>query len=145
MQKTCLFALLLLISSVGFSQQPGKAELEKERAAIQREIDDVKRSLDETRRNKKASLAQLNAVQKKLQLRQREISVINQQMDLIEGSINQGWKDMSKLKKELDTLKTQYSKSVVYSYKNRSSYDFLNFIFSANSFNDALKRVSYLK
>jgi septal ring factor EnvC (AmiA/AmiB activator) len=66
-------------------------------------------------------------------------------MNLIEGDINQGWRDITKLKKELDTLKLQYGKSVVYSYKNRSNYDFLNFIFSASSFNDALKRVSYLK
>ena len=145
MQKTCLSALLLLVSLVAFTQQPGKAELEKQRAAIQKEIDDVRRSLDETKRNKKTSLAQLNAVQKKLQLRQREINVINQQMNLIEGDINQGWRDITKLKKELDTLKLQYGKSVVYSYKNRSNYDFLNFIFSASSFNDALKRVSYLK
>ena len=145
MQKTCLSTLLLLISLVAFCQQPGKAELEKQRAAIQKEIDDVKRSLDETKRNKKTSLAQLNAVQKKLQLREREINVINQQMNLIEGDINQGWRDITKLKKELDTLKLQYGKSVVYSYKNRSNYDFLNFIFSASSFNDALKRVSYLK
>ena len=145
MHKTCLSALLLFISLVAFTQQPGKAELEKQRAAIQKEIDDVRRSLDETKRNKKTSLAQLNAVQKKLQLRQREINVINQQMELIEGDINQGWRDISKLKKELDTLKLQYGKSVVYSYKNRSNYDFLNFIFSASSFNDALKRVSYLK
>lgn len=145
MQKTCLSVILLLASLVAFTQQPGKAELEKERAAIQKEIDDVKRSLDETKRNKKTSLAQLNAVQKKLQLRQREINVINRQMELIEGDINQGWRDITKLKKELDTLKLQYSKSVVYSYKNRSNYDFLNFIFSASSFNDALKRVSYLK
>ncbi|MES1222272.1 MAG: peptidoglycan DD-metalloendopeptidase family protein [Bacteroidota bacterium] len=145
MYKICLSALLVCFTLMAVAQQPGKAELEKERAAIQKELDDVKRSLDETKRNKKASLAQLNAVQKKLQLRQREINVINQQMDLIEGDINQGWRDISKLKKELDTLKLQYAKSVVYSYKNRSSYDFLNFIFSANSFNDALKRVAYLK
>ncbi|MEO5682225.1 MAG: peptidoglycan DD-metalloendopeptidase family protein [Chitinophagaceae bacterium] len=145
MYKICLSALLICISLVAFSQQPGKGELEKQRAAIQKEIDDVKRSLDETKRNKKTSLAQLNAVQKKLQLRQREINVINQQMNLIEGDINQGWRDITKLKKELDTLKLQYGKSVVYSYKNRSNYDFLNFIFSAGSFNDALKRVSYLK
>jgi len=145
MYKIGLSALLLCISLVAISQQPGKAELEKERAAIQKEIDDVKHSLDETKRNKKASLAQLNAVQKRLQLREKEINVINQQMNLIEGDINQGWRDITKLKKELDTLKLQYGKSVVYSYKNRSNYDFLNFIFSASSFNDALKRVSYLK
>ncbi len=145
MLKTCLFVLLFFCGLAAVAQQPGKADLEKERAAIQKEIDDVKHSLDETKRNRKASMAQLNAVQRKLQLRQREVDVINQQMNLIEGDINQGWRDISKLKKELDTLKLQYGKSVVYSYKNRSNYDFLNFIFSAGSFNDALKRVSYLK
>ena len=34
---------------------------------------------------------------------------------------------------------------MVYAYKNSSNYDFLNFIFSASSFNDAIKRVAYLK
>jgi murein hydrolase activator len=145
MTKTLLCLILLLPAVALFSQQPGKSDLEKERAAIQKEIDDVKRSLDETKRNKKASLAQLNAVQRKLQLRQKQINVINQQMNLIEGDINQSWRDITKLKKELDTLKFQYEKSVVYSYKNRSNYDFLNFIFSAGNFNDALKRVAYLK
>jgi septal ring factor EnvC (AmiA/AmiB activator) len=49
------------------------------------------------------------------------------------------------MKKQLDTLKAQYARSVVYAYKNRSTYDFLNFIFSAANFNDALKRIAYLK
>ncbi len=145
MLKTWLFLLFCCTGFAALAQQPGKAELERQRAAIQQEIDDVKRSLDITKKNKKASLAQLNAVQKRLLLRQREINVINQQMNLIDGDINKGWHDLTKLKKELDTLKIQYGKSVVYSYKNRSNYDFINFIFSASSFNDALKRVSYLK
>jgi len=34
---------------------------------------------------------------------------------------------------------------VVYAYKNRSSYDYVNFIFSAASFNDAIRRIAYLK
>jgi murein hydrolase activator len=34
---------------------------------------------------------------------------------------------------------------VVYAYENRTNYDFLNFIFAAGSFNDAVKRVAYLK
>ena len=33
----------------------------------------------------------------------------------------------------------------MYAYKNRSNYDFLNFIFSAVNFNDALRRIQYLK
>jgi septal ring factor EnvC (AmiA/AmiB activator) len=145
MTKTLASVVLMLLTVTAYCQQPGKSELEKERAAIQKEIDDVRRSLDETKRNKKTSLAQLNQVQRKLQLRQRQVAVINKQINLIEGDINQSWRDISKLKKELDTLKMQYGQSIVYSYKNRSNYDFLNFIFSAGSFNDALKRVAYLK
>jgi septal ring factor EnvC (AmiA/AmiB activator) len=145
MLKTLFLAFLLLPGAAALAQQPSKADLEKERAAIQKEIDDVKQSLDETKRNKKASLAQLNQVQRRLQLRERQIGLINQNINFIEGDINQSWREISKWKKELDTLKLQYAQSIVYSYKNRSNYDFLNFIFSAGNFNDALKRVAYLK
>src|SRR5882757_1104203 len=145
MLKTLAFFILLISGTAALAQQPSKADLEKERAAIQKEIDDVKQSLDETKRNKKASLAQLNQVQRRLQLRERQIGLINQNINFIEGDINQSWREISKWKKELDTLKMQYAQSIVYSYKNRSNYDFLNFIFSAGNFNDALKRVAYLK
>ncbi|MDP9230653.1 MAG: peptidoglycan DD-metalloendopeptidase family protein, partial [Bacteroidota bacterium] len=53
--------------------------------------------------------------------------------------------EINKLQKQYDTLKMQYARSVVYAYKNRSTYDYLNFIFSASNFNDALKRIAYLK
>jgi septal ring factor EnvC (AmiA/AmiB activator) len=33
----------------------------------------------------------------------------------------------------------------VFAYKSRSGYEYLNFLFSANSFNDAVKRITYLK
>jgi septal ring factor EnvC (AmiA/AmiB activator) len=53
--------------------------------------------------------------------------------------------EVYRLNRQLDTLKAQYARSVVYAYKNRSTYDFLNFIFSAGNFNDAIKRIAYLK
>ena len=53
--------------------------------------------------------------------------------------------EINKMKRILDTLKQEYAKSMVYAYKNRSNYDFFNFIFSANNFNDAIKRIAYLK
>jgi murein hydrolase activator len=127
------------------SQAQSKSDLEKERASIQKEIEDVKRSLDETKKNKKETLGQLALLQKKLRLRQAAIQNINGQINFIQGDMNQSWRDILKLRKELDTLRLQYEESVVYAYKNRSNYDFLNFIFSAANFNDALKRVEYLK
>ncbi|MEJ7767192.1 MAG: peptidoglycan DD-metalloendopeptidase family protein [Chitinophagaceae bacterium] len=139
-----LLAILLLAGTCSFAQN-NRTDLEKQRAAIQREIDEVKSSLNETKKNKKETLGQLSLILKRLRLRQSEILNINEQIGLIEGDINQSSRDITKLKMELDTLKLQYEKSVLYAYKNRSNYDFLNFIFSSTNYNDALKRVAYLR
>ena len=129
------------------SQTPAqnRNDLEKERASIQKEIEDVKRSLDETHKNKHETLVQLSLLQRKLKLRESAIRNINQQIDVIQSDMNNSARDISKLRNELDTLRMQYAQSIVFAYKNRSSYDFLNFIFSATSFNDALRRIQYLK
>src|SRR5690349_10423252 len=136
------FVTVLLGAQV-FAQ--GSDELKKKQAEIQNEIDDLRRSLDATKKNRKTGLGQLSMIQKKLRLREEAIGNINDQIDMIQGNISTSRNEISRLKAELDTLKIQYEKSVVYAYKNRSNYDFLNFIFSATNFNDALRRVQYLK
>jgi murein hydrolase activator len=145
MRLTLLSFLFLISATTAFAQTQSRSDLERQRAEIQEEISAVKRSLDETKKNRKASLGQLALLQRKLRLRMAAINNINQQIDFIQDDIGKSRNEIAKLKKELDTLKLQYEKSVVYAYKNRSNYDFLNFIFSASSFNDALKRVEYLK
>ena len=124
---------------------PSRADLEKERAAIQKEMEEVRRSLDETHKNKKETLGQLALLQRRLKLRESAIRNINDQINVIQGDMNESWREILKLRNELDTLRIQYAQSIVFAYKNRSSYDFLNFIFSATSFNDALHRIQYLK
>jgi murein hydrolase activator len=138
-----LTTMVCLLSFAAVSQT--RSELEKQRAEIQDQIQEVKRSLDQTKKNRKASLGQLALLQKQLKLREAAINNINSQINFIQNDISRSRGEITKLKRDLDTLKVQYQKSVVYAYKNRSNYDFLNFIFSAASFNDALKRVEYLK
>ena len=73
------------------------------------------------------------------------INNISRDINLMDNKITKSQRDVRKLSFLLDTLKHEYAKSMVYSYKNRSNADFLNFIFSSSSFNDAIKRVNYLK
>ncbi len=142
--KTVITSVLAIFLALPLFSQSSE-ELKKKQAEIQREIDDLKQTLNDTRKNRKASLGQLSMVQKKLRLRQQAINNINQQIGAIQNTIAQSNSEIVRLRDELDTLKAQYVKSIVYAYKNRSNYDFLNFIFSAASFNDALKRIEYLK
>jgi septal ring factor EnvC (AmiA/AmiB activator) len=148
MRKT-VFLLVIIFYSVNrcLAQSPSqnRSELEKQRASIQKEIEDVKRSLDVTHKNRKQTLGQLALLQKRLRLREAAISNINQQLNFIQADMNNSWQEIIKLKKELDTLRKQYAESVIYAYENRTNYDYLNFIFAAGNFNDAIKRVEYLK
>jgi septal ring factor EnvC (AmiA/AmiB activator) len=138
---TCFFAV-----QTGFSQLTNeKARLEKERQDIQDEIREIQSNYNKVKGLKKESLAKLAILQRKLELQDRLIGNINKDIHRLDDEIYLGNVELYRLQVQLDTLKAQYAKSVVYAYKNSTSYDFLNFIFSANSFNDALKRISYLK
>jgi septal ring factor EnvC (AmiA/AmiB activator) len=148
MRKPVFLLILIFYSAANcLAQSPGqnRSDLEKERASIQKEIEDVKRSLDITHKNRKQTLGQLALLQRRLRLRQAAISNINQQLNFIQADMNNSWQEIIKLKKELDTLRKQYAESVVYAYETRTNYDYLNFIFAAGNFNDAVKRVEYLK
>lgn len=144
-QKALSLFFCMAISVALLAQNQSSSDLKKKQAEIQKEIDDLRSQIDQTKKYKKKSLSELNLVQKKLRLRESQIKVMNDQIELIQGNINQSWRDIVKLRNELDTLKDQYQTSVVYAYKNRSNYDFLNFIFSSANFNDALRRMSYLR
>lgn len=144
MLKALFSFLMLLVFSSSLLAQTSD-DLKKKQAEIQQEIDELRQSLNDTKKNKKAGLGQLSLIKKKLRLREQAINNINDQINVIQNNISQSRNEITRLKSELDTLRTQYEKSVVYAYKNRSNYDFLNFIFSASNFNDALKRIEYLK
>lgn len=145
MLKALFSCVMLFVLSGSVLAQTSSDDLRKKQAEIQQEIDELRQSLNDTKKNKKAGLGQLSLVKKKLRLREQAINNINDQINVIQNNISQSRNEITRLKTELDTLRAQYEKSVVYAYKNRSNYDFLNFIFSAANFNDALKRIEYLK
>ncbi|MBX9782889.1 MAG: peptidoglycan DD-metalloendopeptidase family protein [Chitinophagaceae bacterium] len=146
MRKVLVFSVLFLLQLAVAAQQPNeKAELEKKRKETLREIEILNNQYNDIKKNKKVSLGQLAVIQSKIRLRNNIIDNINKQVNVINGSINNSYKEMRRLQKDLDTLKMNYAQNVVYAYKNRSNYDFLNFLFSASNFNDAIRRIAYMR
>ena len=141
------FGLLLIICflSVLSAIAQTREELQKRKQEIERELEDLTRQYAETQNNKKTSLKQLALIKKKINARQDLVNDINREVRQLDETIYLNERDIYRLKKELDTLKVKYAKSIVFAYKNRSSYEYLNFLFSAGSFNDAIKRITYLK
>ena len=120
-------------------------DLQKQAQTLQKELDDLNRLLDQTKNNKKSSLAQLALIRNKISKRQALINGIAKQVKVLDDAILSNQKDVKRLNNELDTLKLRYAKSIVFAYQSRSGYEYLNFLFSAGSFNDAVKRITYLK
>jgi len=146
MRKKILLPFFLFgCIAVGFAQPQDKTQLEKERQEIQRELQEIQGMYNKVKGQTKQNLAQLNMLKRKIDLQEQYISSINKELRSIDDDIYLSELEIYRLNKQLDTLKSQYAKSIVYSYKNRSNYDYVNFIFSASSFNDAIKRIAYLK
>lgn len=127
------------------AQNQSREELEHRKRELQKEIDEANAELKQTKRTTRENLGQLRALRNKLLLRTRLINNINEEINFINGDINSASRDVKTLQKDLDTLKAQYAQLVIYAYKNRSAYDMLAFVFSAQNFNDAIKRYQYLK
>lgn len=146
MKKRILLSCLLLIGAFyAFAQPKTREELEKQRQQLKKEIEETEKQLNANRQQTKENLLQYQLISKKVNLQDRVIDNINRDLSVLSNNMFQISKDVKRYDRLLDTLKQEYAKSMVYAYKNRSNYDFLNFIFSASNFNDALKRMSYLR
>jgi len=142
-------AVQLLFSFFLFSvaAQPitDKTQLEKERQDIQRELKEIQGLYNKVKGQTKLTIGQLAVLNRKINLQEQYIGSISKELRTIDDDIYLSELEIYRLNKQIDTLKTQYARTVVYAYKNKSNYDYLNFIFSASGFNDAIKRIAYLK
>ena len=144
-KRIYLFLVLVFSAYFLFAQTEDKAQLEKERQDIQKEIKQIQGEYDKLKGKTKQIVGQYNLIDRKIKLQNKYISNISKELRMIDDDIYMSNVEIYRLSKLLDTLRAQYSRSVVYAYKNKSNYDYLNFIFSASSFNDAVKRITYLK
>lgn len=140
-----LIVLLLGLSSPSQAQQPTRSDLEKRRASLLNDIADTQQQLEDTKKDKKATMGQLKALVAKLDARQKLINNINSELSNIDGSINLSAEEIQTLNRNLDKMKVSYAQSIRYAYKHRTSQNMMAFLFSANDFNDAIRRMQYLR
>jgi septal ring factor EnvC (AmiA/AmiB activator) len=144
-----IIALLLfcfvLNSPLDAQTNASREDLQKQEQSLRKELDELNRLLEQTKKNKKSSLGQLAVIRSKIAKREALVNGIRKQVTILDAAIYNNQLDVQRLNKDLDTLKSRYAKSIIFSYKGRSGYEYLNFLFSAKSFNDAVKRITYLK
>jgi septal ring factor EnvC (AmiA/AmiB activator) len=141
--KIFILMTVLFLHFDSFAQS--KKELQMKRDRLQKEIDDANKQLEILSKSKTATLAQLDALKKKINLRQQLIGTINSEINNLGNQIEKTGVEIFTLDNQMTKLKDDYAKMIVFAYKNRDRYQRLMFIFASQDFNQAYKRIKYLE
>ena len=142
--RIILFFLFLLAGGLVLFGQT-KEELQDRKRKLQEEIAYTNDLIKETKKNQTSSMDQLVKLKKKIEVRQQIINTINEEIRLLDRKIEKNKKAIAELEAGLQKLKEEYAQMLYYTYKNRSSYNKLLFVFSSSNFNQAYKRLKYLQ
>ena len=141
---------VLIFPIVVFCQN--KEELKNQKKAIEKEISYTSSLLKKTKENKKTSLQYISYLNKKINSQERLIQISNIELALIKKQINKleneilfTEQQIDKKGKEIIALKKEYGKMLYSLQKNKNDRNSLMFIMSSETFNQAYKRVLYLR
>lgn len=125
--------------------QNTKEQLQKQNAEIKKQIATINSDLSKTKTEGKLSLGYLNAVNQKLGLREKAYNNTFKEKRFIEDDIYKYQLEINKNKRELSTLRKDYSDILIKAYKNKGVQNKVTFILSSKNMGEALRRVQYLK
>ena len=143
LRRYFLFIAIICLGSTVYGQS--SSELKRRKDALTREIASLNSSLNQTSTNKSLSLKQIRALNAQIRLREEKISTINSEVRLLDNQISDNTSTVRSLQSQLDKLKKEYAGMVLFAFRNQSSYSKLMFIFAAQNFNQAYKRLKYLQ
>lgn len=144
MIKNLSFLIALFLCGTVFSQQ-SKEQLQKQNSELKKQIAAINSNLAKTQKESKLSVAYLNEVNTKIQLREKVYTNTQKEKRLIEDDIYLRQLEINRQNKELTVLRKNYAEVLVTVYKNKGLQNKVTFILSSKSLGEALRRVQYLK
>lgn len=148
-----IYAIIIatLLVLFAYAQQSGNTNIASQRKALEQQrkdlvkkIQETKKVLQETKNKQTKTLADLKLITRQIENREKVINTVINEIAVIERQILEQQSVINALRDDITRLKQEYGKSISGAYKQRNVYDKVLFIFSSQSFNQALKRVEYL-
>jgi septal ring factor EnvC (AmiA/AmiB activator) len=139
-----LFFCIALAPSLQ-AQESERQKLEAQKIKLLDEIELANRILEETQKDKASSVGTIETVQQKLKLRGRLIRTLDREIELLDKEEAELRESTDTLRIRIETLKASYARMIQQAYKSRKNISRLMFILSSQDFNQALRRIEYLK
>mgnify|MGYP001311773062 CR=1 FL=1 len=137
-----LFLFFIFNQSI-FSQT--KSDLEQKKQQIAFDIKKIEQLIYKSINKKKELLINVENLTFKIKLQQDLINNINNQLNLIVEEIRIKNIELNTLLSKQKKIKKTYAEMILKSYKHKSNLNKIMFIFSANNFIQAYKRLQYYK
>ena len=129
-----------------------KEALKNQKKTIEKEISYISSLLEKTQENKKSSLSYLSFLENKITSQERLIKILNIELTLLQKQIlriqikiENSEALIVKREKQVAELKEEYAAMIYALQKNKSNRNNLMFVISSTTFNQAYKRILYLK
>ena len=142
------FLFLSLLSSPAYCQKTkgkSKKQLQTEISNLQKEISNANQLLKKTKKDKEMTLNEVILLEKKIKQREQLIKAYNEQIAVLDEEIKAGQSNIKALNSDLGKLQKEYSKMVTFANKNRNNYERLGFVFASKDFNQAFRRLRYIR
>lgn len=141
-----LLLLLITFSATVYAQKgKSKSQLQSEISSLQKEISTANQLLKKTTSDKEMTLNEISLLDTKIRNRERLIKAYDEQIALLDKEIDAGQSSILTLNADLSKLRKEYAKMVSFAYRNRSQYTKLGFVFASNDFNQAFRRIRYIR
>lgn len=140
-----LFAFFSFGCLAVFSQVDEQEVLEAKREQLQKEIEQINLLLFDQKEKRGNVLEQMEALNQKIDVRQRLIDVTNEQSNLLDRKINTNVNAISELRSALAKLKEDYALMIQKGYQSKIQQSKLMFLLSSENFFQAFKRLQYIK
>jgi murein DD-endopeptidase MepM/ murein hydrolase activator NlpD len=144
MKRLFLF-IFIIINEIFAANGQSKAELEEQRKKTLEEIAYVDNMLKSTEREKTESIGRLQIIGSRLNLREKVIKGMREEIDLLNGRISLNTLAIEMMEEDLADLKKNYAIDIINTYKAKKVNPELSYILSARDFNQGYKRLKYLQ
>ncbi len=141
--RTSLLLLLLLFSGLATSQS---AEvLRSKRNRLLKDLEKTNRELAETRERKGAAVGQADLLRDQIEQRRELIATLREEIHRNASRMRRDSGVIIALNDDLDRMRTEYGQALIVANRARLSQGWLGFLLSADGFNDAFRRLAYLR
>lgn len=139
-----IITYICLFITLSASAQTMK-DLQKQQQELEKEMAQTNKMLQQTKKNEKSTLNKLNLITQNLQTQRELINNLNSEITVIDTEITGISRKCDTLLNEQQALKKDYANLVRESHYNQMQQSPLLFLFSANNFQQLVRRARYLQ